>query len=57
MRTLKFILIVLCAVALTAGNWLPGGHHRDLGTEVLGANDGWAALEEGTTGAWQPLPH
>jgi pectate lyase len=57
MRTLKLILIILCVVVTTAAT-LPAAAsgHRDLGTEVLALNDGWASLDAGTTGGSSAAP-
>lgn len=57
MRTLKSILIILCVVATTAAGWPANASgHRDLGAEILKANDGWAALSPGTTGGSNAAP-
>ncbi len=58
MRTLKSILIIICAVAIIAAGWTATAFaaHRDLGTEVLQANDGWAALSPGATGGSSAAP-
>src|SRR5512147_2199862 len=57
MRTFRFILTALCILAVAASSWPVQAHgHRDLGTEVLAANDGWAALGPGVTGGSAPAP-
>jgi pectate lyase len=47
-RLLRVISATACAV-VTAGALASAGH-RDLGREVLAANDGWASLGEGVSG-------
>ena len=58
MRTFKSIFIIICAVAIIAAGWTASAFaaHRDLGTETLPANDGWAALSPGTTGGSAAAP-
>ncbi len=57
MRTIKSILLVLCAVAFAAAGWpAQASGDRDLGTEVLQENDGWASLAPGTTGGLGAAP-
>jgi pectate lyase len=57
MRTLKSILIVICVVAIISAVWPANAYaDRDLGTEILQANDGWAALSPGTTGGSNAAP-
>ncbi len=57
MRTVKSILLVLCVLVTTAAGW-PGSasEQRELGTEVLAANDGWAAFGPGVTGGSAAAP-
>ena len=58
MRTLKSILIIISIVAIITAGWTASvfAAHRDLGTEVLQANDGWAAVSPGTTGGSAAAP-
>lgn len=42
--------VALVTPGHAAGSPAAGAGHRDLGREVLGVNDGWAAAEGGTTG-------
>ncbi len=52
MRTSKIIMIVVCVIAIAAALTAPAIAlaKRDLGTETLAANDGWASDGAGTTG-------
>ena len=43
-------LALLAPLAATSAQAAPRGPGRDLGRQVLGASDGWAAAEGGTTG-------
>lgn len=56
-RMLRIGGLALATATLAATAWAGKGHHgpgkppaRDLGTEVLGPGDGWAAFGPGTTG-------
>src|SRR6185503_11038884 len=60
MRTFKTTITVMCLIAIVAGG-VPAMAseslgHRDLGTEVLAANDGWASSGAGTTGGSAAVP-
>lgn len=51
MRTIRFALLITLILALLAAPGLAQGENgRDLGREVLAANDGWASLAPGVTG-------
>ncbi len=52
MRTLKITAIVVCVIAIAVALTVPAMAlgKRDLGTETLAANDGWASEGAGTTG-------
>ena len=61
MRALRRTLVLGAAGALMvtlapAGTAAAHGGGKDLGREVLGANDGWAAAEGGTTGGSAAAP-
>jgi pectate lyase len=60
MRTFKTLILIVSVFALTIGSVpaMAAGNrgHRDLGTEVLAANDGWASLGTGTTGGSAAVP-
>jgi pectate lyase len=45
------------AVAASTATMAPRAQDRDLGLEVLGPNDGWAAFGAGTTGGSAAAPH
>lgn len=51
-RTVLLTISTLVAASSVAAPAVAGGHghHSDLGREVLGENDGWAAAAGGTTG-------
>lgn len=46
----------ILALALSSGGCGDGGSSRDVGREVLGAEDGWASVEPGTTGGALATP-
>jgi pectate lyase len=46
----------MLALALSSGGCGGGGTSRDLGHEVLGADDGWASVAPGTTGGEPATP-
>jgi pectate lyase len=57
MRILQAILVVMCVVALAVTSTpSAAADHRDLGREVLAANDGWGSFGTGTTGGSTAAP-
>jgi pectate lyase len=58
MRALRRTLVVTAAgaLAVTLAPTAASAHGKDLGREVLGAQDGWAAAEGGTTGGATAAP-
>ena len=56
MRSKKFFIMAILLILIASAS-VPGmAAHRDLGTEVLSENDGWAAFGAGTTGGSQAVP-